>query len=36
METGRAYLNKATLESDPIKGLLVRNALEYMDIATSQ
>jgi hypothetical protein len=35
METRRACLNQATLEPDPIEDLLVRNTLEYMDIATS-
>ena len=35
METRRACLDKATLEPDPIEALLVRNTLEYMDIATS-
>jgi hypothetical protein len=35
METGQACLNQATLEPDPIEDLLVRNTLEYMDIATS-
>ncbi len=36
METRRACLNHATLEPDPIEDLLVRNTLEYMDIATSE
>ena len=35
METRRACLNEATLEPDPIEDLLVRNTLEYMDMATS-
>ena len=35
METRRACLNEATLEPDPIDDLLVRNTLEYMDMATS-
>jgi hypothetical protein len=35
METRRACLNKATLEPDPIEDLLVRNMLEYKDMATS-
>jgi hypothetical protein len=35
METRRACLNQATLEPDLIEDLLVRNTLEYMDIATS-
>jgi hypothetical protein len=35
METRRACLNQATLEPDPIEDLLVRNKLEYMDIAIS-
>ncbi len=35
METRRACLNQATLEPDPIEDLLVRNTLEYMDLATS-
>jgi hypothetical protein len=35
VETRRACLNKATLEPDPIEDLLVRNTLEYMDMATS-
>jgi hypothetical protein len=35
MEMWRACLNQATLEPDPIEDLLVRNTLEYMDLATS-
>ncbi len=35
MEMRQVCLNQATLESDPIEDLLVRNTLEYMDIATS-
>ena len=35
METRRACLNQATLEPDPIEDLLVRNKLEYMEIAIS-
>jgi hypothetical protein len=35
METRRACLNAATLEPNPIEDLLVRNTMEYMDIATS-
>jgi hypothetical protein len=35
METQRACLNQATLEPDLIEDLLVRNTLEYMDIATT-
>jgi hypothetical protein len=35
METRRACLDQATLEPDPIEDLLLRNTLEYMDIATS-
>jgi hypothetical protein len=35
METRRGCLNQATLEPDLIEDLLVRNTLEYMDIATS-
>ena len=35
METRQACLNQATLEPDPGEDLLVRNTLEYMDIATS-
>ncbi len=35
METRRACLNQATLEPDPIEDMLLRNTLEYMDIATS-
>jgi hypothetical protein len=35
IETRRACLNEATLEPDPIEDLLVRNTLEYMDMATS-
>ena len=35
MEMRRACLNQATLEPDPIEDLLVRNTLEYMDLATS-
>jgi hypothetical protein len=35
METRRACLNEATLEPNPIKDLLVRNILKYMDMATS-
>jgi hypothetical protein len=35
METQRACLNQATLEPDPVEDFLVRNNLEYMDIATS-
>jgi hypothetical protein len=35
METRRACLNQANLEPDPVEDLLVRNTLEYMDIATS-
>ena len=31
----RACLNEATLEPNPIKDLLVRNTLEYMDMTTS-
>jgi hypothetical protein len=34
METRRACLNEATLEPDPMEDLLVRNTLEYMDMAT--
>jgi hypothetical protein len=34
METRRACLNQATLEPDQIEDLLVRNTLEYMDMAT--
>jgi hypothetical protein len=34
METRQACLNQASLEPDPIEDLLVRNTLEYMDIAT--
>jgi hypothetical protein len=34
MDTRRACLNEATLELDLIEDLLVRNTLEYMDIAT--
>jgi hypothetical protein len=38
METRRACLNNegSTLEPDPIEDLLVRNTLEYMDMATSR
>jgi hypothetical protein len=36
METRCACLNRATLEPDPIEDLLVRNTMEYMDIATSE
>ncbi len=35
MQTRRTCLNEATLEPDPIEDLLVRNTLEYMDMATS-
>jgi hypothetical protein len=35
METRQACLNKATMEPDPMTDLLVRNTLEYMDLATS-
>jgi hypothetical protein len=35
MEKRRACLNEATLEPDPIKDQLVRNTMEYMDMATS-
>jgi hypothetical protein len=35
MEMGQACLNEVTLETDQIEGLMVRNTLEYMDIATS-
>ena len=35
METRRACLDQATLEPDPVEDLLVRNTLEYMDMATS-
>jgi hypothetical protein len=35
METRQACLNQATLEPDPIEDMLLRNTLEYMDIATS-
>jgi hypothetical protein len=35
IETRQACLNKATLEPDTIEDLLVRNTLEYMDMATS-
>jgi hypothetical protein len=35
IEMWRVCLNQATLEPDPIEDLLVRNTLEYMDIATS-
>jgi hypothetical protein len=35
METRRACLNQATLEPDLIEDMLVRNTLEYMDMATS-